>query len=63
MTVKVSDSELSLRDGGEIGQLALTMHSTSDGRGLKSSKVAFISGYYEPGKDTYISGEQERLNT
>lgn len=47
--VKVSDSEESRKHGGEIGQLMLTMHSTTDGSGPKSSPVGFVSGYYEPG--------------
>lgn len=47
--VKVSDSVEGQKHGGEIGQLILTMHSTTDGHGSKSSPVGFISGYYEPG--------------
>ncbi|XP_030764164.1 pancreatic triacylglycerol lipase-like [Sitophilus oryzae] len=47
--VRVSDNEDSKKHGGEIGQLVLTIHNTTDGTGHKSHPVGFIGGYYEPG--------------
>ncbi|KAG5898143.1 hypothetical protein JTB14_034000 [Gonioctena quinquepunctata] len=49
ITVQVSNSNHSKMHGGEIGQLFLTMHSTSDGRGQKSAPIGFFNGFHEPG--------------
>lgn len=50
MEVVISNNEDSKLHGGEIGQILLVMHSTSDGKGFKSRSVALNSGgYHEPG--------------
>lgn len=48
--MKISNSEESRLHGGEIGQLLLKMHSTTDGKGTASDKVPLNDGgYHEPG--------------
>ncbi|KAJ8931802.1 hypothetical protein NQ314_015258 [Rhamnusium bicolor] len=49
LIVQISSNNESKLHGGEIGQLLFTMHSTSDGKGVKSNPVGFVSGYHEPG--------------
>ncbi|CAG9862325.1 unnamed protein product [Phyllotreta striolata] len=49
IVVQVSNSNVSKIHGGEVGQLYFTMHSTSNGRGRKSTPVGFVSGFHEPG--------------
>lgn len=49
IAIQISNSNESQQHGGEIGQLHFTMHSTSDGKGVKSTTVGFRSGFHEPG--------------
>lgn len=49
ITAQISNSTESKKSGGEIGQLHFTMLSTSDGKGIRSDPVPFISGFHQPG--------------
>lgn len=50
ITVHISNSTESKKHGGEVGQLLFTMHSTRNGKGSHSGRVALNDGgYHGPG--------------
>ncbi|CAG9819198.1 unnamed protein product [Phaedon cochleariae] len=49
ISVEISDSNFSKTEGGEVGTLHFTMHSSEDGKGDKTGRVGFFTGYHRPG--------------